>query len=141
MNSLLPTLEAMALTQYGDYQGPSTAQSVVWFAVVILVWASFWKICVKAGRQGWEGIIPIYNLVVLLQIVKRPIWWIVLLLIPLVNVVIAIVLLNDLAKSFGKGVGWTLGLIFIPFVFFPILGFGSDPFRGRPAAATRETAQ
>ena len=135
MNSLLPTLEAMALAQYGDHEGVSTGQGLVWVAITILVWVSFWKIFVKAGKPGWAGIIPIYNLVVFLQIVNRPIWWIDLMFIPVVNIVNWIVLTNDLAKAFGKGVGWTLGLIFIPFVFFPILGFGSDPFVGRPAAA------
>ncbi len=127
-------LSAMTMTQYGGYEGPSAGQGLVWLAIAILVLASFWKIFAKAGKPGWAAIIPIYNLVVYLQIVNRPIWWIVLMLIPVVNVVVWIVLTNDLAKAFGKGVGWTLGLLFIGFVFYPILGFGSDPFLGRPAA-------
>ena len=134
MNHLLATFEAMALAQYGEYEGPGTGQVLVWAAISILLLVSFWKIFVKAGKPGWAAIIPIYNLVVYLQIVNRPIWWIVLLLIPVVNIVVGIVLTNDLAKSFGKGVGWTLGLLFLPFIFCPILGFGSDPFVGRPLA-------
>lgn len=137
MNHLLPAFEAMVLAQYGEYEGPSTAQTLVWLVIVVLVAASFWKIFVKAGKPGWAAIIPIYNLVVYLQIVNRPLWWIVLMLIPVVNFVVWIVLTNDLAKAFGKGVGWTLGMLFIGFVFYPILGFGSDPFVGRPTAPAK----
>ena len=128
-------LSAMALAQYGDYGRPSAGQGLVWLAISILLLVSAWKIFVKAGKPGWAAIIPIYNLVVYLQIVNRPIWWIVLMLIPVVNVVVWIVLTNDLAKAFGKGVGWTLGMLFLGFVFYPILGFGSDPYLGRGAPA------
>ena len=137
---MLATSGAMALGQYGEYEGPSTGQVVVWLAISILVLASFWKIFVKAGKPGWAAIIPIYNLVVYLQIVNRPIWWIILLLIPVVNIVIWIVLTNDLAKAFGKGVGWTIGLLFLGFIFYPILGFGGDPYVGRQAPAQPQAA-
>ncbi len=140
MNQLLATLGAMAPGQYGEYQGPSTGQVVVWLAISILVLASFWKIFAKAGKPGWAAIIPIYNLVVYLQIVNRPIWWIILMFIPLVNVVIWIIVTNDLAKAFGKGVGWTIGMLFLGFIFYPILGFGSDPYVGRPAPAQPQGA-
>ena len=137
---MLATSGAMALGQYGEYEGPSTGQVVVWLAISILVLAAFWKIFVKAGKPGWAAIIPIYNLVVYLQIVNRPIWWIVLLLIPVVNIVVWIVLTNDLAKAFGKGVGWTVGLLFLGFIFYPILGFGGDPYVGRQAPGQPQAA-
>jgi len=137
---MLVTLGAMAQGQSGEYQGPSTAQVVIWLAITILVVASFWKIFVKAGKPGWAAIIPIYNLVVYLQVVNRPIWWIVLMFIPVVNFVIWIILTNDLAKAFGKGVGWTIGMLFLGFIFYPILGFGSDPYVGRPAPAQPQGA-
>jgi len=135
VNHVLSTFGAMVLGQYGEYEGPSTGEVVVWLAISILVLAAFWKIFAKAGKPGWAAIIPIYNLVVYLQIVNRPIWWIVLLFIPLVNVVVWIILTNDLAKAFGKGVGWTVGMLFLGFIFYPILGFGSDPYVGRQAPA------
>ncbi len=137
---MLATFGAMTLGQYGEYEGPSTGQVVVWVAISILVLASFWKIFAKAGKPGWAAIIPIYNLVVYLQVVNRPIWWIILMFIPVVNIVIWIVLTNDLAKAFGKGVGWTIGLLFLGFIFYPILGFGGDPYVGRQAPAQPQAA-
>ena len=77
--------------------------------MVLLVIASLWKIFVKAGKPGWAAIVPIYNLVVLLEIVGKPIWWIVLFLIPCANIVAAVLVALGLAKSFGKETGFAIG--------------------------------
>jgi hypothetical protein len=106
---------------------------LVYIVVIVVEIAATWKIFTKAGKPGWAAIIPIYNTLVFLKIVGRPWWWILLLLIPFVNIVILIILSNDLAKSFGKGVGFTIGLILLGFIFSPILGFGSAQYVG-PAA-------
>ena len=100
---------------------------LIFYAVVV---AGMWAVFVKAGEQGWKAIIPIYNYIVLLKIVGRPWWWILLFLIPIVNLVILILTYNDLSKSFGKGVGFTIGLLLLSFIFFPILGFGSARYIG-----------
>jgi hypothetical protein len=105
--------------------------AVAIFVVMIL---GIWKMFVKAGQPGWAAIIPIYNLYILLKIVGRPWWWMILLLIPFVNFVLSIFVYNDLAKSFGRGVLFTVGLIFLAPIFFCVLGFGSDKYIG-PAAA------
>ena len=97
---------------------------LVWLAVVIGIIAGIWKVFVKAGKPGWACLIPIYNIVVLLQIVGRPIWWLVLLLIPIVGFVVAIIISIDMAKSFGKGTGFGIGLALLGFIFYPMLGFG-----------------
>src|SRR3954464_12706990 len=97
---------------------------LVWLAVVVLVFASLWKLFEKAGKPGWAGIVPIYNAIVLLEIVGRPLWWIVLLFIPCVNFVVGIMVCIDLAKSFGKSPGFGIGLAFLGFIFFPLLAFG-----------------
>ncbi len=89
-----------------------------------------WKIYAKAGKPGWACLIPIYNIVVLLEIVKKPVWWLVLLLIPVVNLVIAIIIMIELAKVFGKDGGFTVGLILLPYVFYPILAFGDAQYIG-----------
>jgi len=107
---------------------------LVWLALVVLFIASAWKVFAKAGQPGWAAIIPIYNIVVLLQIVGRPVWWLILLLIPIVNFVIAILVYIDLAKSFGQGTGFAIGLLLLAPIFWPILGFGGARYIG-PAAA------
>lgn len=127
-------IEKAAMGQYdGAAQAGGGAMALVQLALMVLLVVSFWKIFTKAGKPGWAAIVPIYNIVVYLQVVNRPIWWIILLLIPIVNIVIAIILTNDLAKSFNKGIGWTIGLLLLGVVFYPMLAFGSDPYVGRPA--------
>lgn len=94
-----------------------------------------WKVFTKAGKPGWAAIVPIYNTIVILEIVGKPIWWIILCLIPFVNIIVFLIILNELSKCFGRGVGTTLGLVFLPFIFWPILGFGSAQYQGGQQAA------
>lgn len=115
--------------------------ALVWLVVILLILAALWKIFSKAGKPGWAAIIPIYNYFVQLQIVGRPLWWFILLLIPFVNIIIGIIILNDLSKSFGKGPGFTVGLLLLPIIFFPILGFGKATYQGPLAAAPAMTPQ
>jgi hypothetical protein len=105
-------------------------------AILVAIIAGAWKMFEKAGKPGWAAIIPIYNAIVLLEIVGRPIWWIILMLIPCVNIIIAVVVSIDLAKSFGKSELFGIGIWLLGFIFIPILGFGSDRYVG-PAAAGR----
>ena len=116
-------------------QAPGPLFWIFWLAFMILMIAACWKIFTKAGQPGWASIIPIYNWYVLCKIVGRPGWWVILLLIPFVNFIIGIILCIDLAKSFGKGVGFGIGLILLSLIFFPILGFGSAQYQG-PAAGS-----
>ncbi len=103
---------------------------VVQLAIIIFLIASIWKVFTKAGQPGWASIIPIYNIIVMLQIVGRPWWWILLLLIPIVNLVIFIIISIDMAKSFGKGAGFGIGLFLLGIIFYPILGFGGATYQG-----------
>lgn len=107
---------------------------LVELAIAILILAGMWKMFVKAGKPGWAAIIPIYNMIVILEIVGRPIWWILLLLIPCVNIVVSIIVFIDLAKSFGKDALFGILLWLFGFIFIPVLGFGSAKYQG-PAAA------
>ncbi len=104
--------------------------SVIYLAIVILMIAGMWKTFSKAGQPGWAAIIPIYNVIVLLQVAGKPVWWIILFLIPLVNLIVAILAYLALAEKFGKGAGFAVGLILLPFVFWPMLGFGDAQFQG-----------
>jgi hypothetical protein len=116
-------------------QAPGPLFWIFWLAFTILMIAACWKIFTKAGQPGWASIIPIYNWYILCKIVGRPGWWVILLLIPFVNFIIGIILCIDLAKSFGKGAGFGIGLILLSVIFFPILGFGSAQYQG-PAAGS-----
>jgi hypothetical protein len=103
--------------------------AIIWLALMVVVVAGVWQTFVKAGKPGWGAIIPIYNVILMLQIAGRPIWWIILFFIPLVNVIVAIIVGIDVAKNFGKGAGFGLGLAFLGFIFYPILGFGSARYQ------------
>mgnify|MGYP001118907155 FL=1 len=89
-----------------------------------------WKIFEKAGKPGWAAIIPIYNVLVELEILGRPWWWLLLMFIPFVNIVIAIIIIFDLAKVFGKGTGFGFGLLFLSVIFYAILAFGDARYLG-----------
>jgi hypothetical protein len=109
---------------------------IIYLAILVLMIASMWKVFVKAGKPGWAAIVPIYNIVVLLQIANKPIWWIILYCIPIVNFIIMIIVFVALAKAFGKGVGFAIGLLLLSVIFFPILAFGSAQYVGAGAAPT-----
>lgn len=114
--------------------GIGAGMVIFWLAIVVLVYAGLWKIFVKAGKPGWAAIVPIYNLIVLIEIVGKPMIWILWLIIPCVNIVFAVWLYNLLSKSFGKTEGYTAGMIILPFVFIPMLGFGDATYLGPSAA-------
>ena len=97
-------------------------------AVIMII--AMWKIFEKAGHEGWKAIIPIYSFYILLKIVDKPGWWLILMIIPLVNYIYLVWTYNMLSKSFGKDEGFTLGLVFLGIIFFPILGFGSAQYLG-----------
>ncbi|MEE8408864.1 MAG: DUF5684 domain-containing protein [Myxococcota bacterium] len=103
---------------------------VIELAILIVLIASFWKIFTKAGQPGWAAIVPIYNIIVLLQIANKPVWWIILFFVPLLNFIIAILVSVALAQAFGKGVGFAIGLLLLGVVFYPILAFGSAQYQG-----------
>jgi hypothetical protein len=106
---------------------------LIWLGVAVVVIAGMWKTFVKAGKPGWAAIVPFYNIYVLLEIAGRPGWWLVLFIVPILSFVMAIILFVDIAKSFGKGTGFAVGLLLLGIVFWPILGFGDARYRG-PAA-------
>lgn len=87
-----------------------------------------WKIYEKAGKPGWAVLIPVYNTIVLLEIVRKPIWWIALMFIPIANLVIIILIYIELARVFGQDSGFALGLIFLSPIFIMILGFGDAKY-------------
>jgi hypothetical protein len=104
---------------------------IVGAAFAVLVIAAMWKVFTKAGQPGWAAIIPFYNIYVLLKVAGRPGWWLILYIIPLVNLIISIIVSLDVAKAFGKGGAFGFfGLFLFGFIGYPILGFGSAQYQG-----------
>jgi hypothetical protein len=104
------------------------------FIVGIVMVISMWKIFEKADKPGWACLVPIYNNMVMAEIGGKESWFGLLPMIPYIGVIWSIWIQNRLSKSFGKEVGFTLGMIFLPLIFFPILAFGSAEYVGHPDA-------
>lgn len=119
---------------FGMFAAVGAIVGIFYVAILIFFIITMWKIYEKAGKPGWTCIIPIYNTIVMLEIVGKPWWWLFLFMIPGVNLVFAIWATNLLSKSFGKTEGFTVGLILLSIVFFPILAFGGAKYVG-PAGA------
>jgi hypothetical protein len=140
-NSLLGLLPINVLLAQTDEQTNAAAAAggavggLIGLAIGLVIIIAMWKVFSKAGQPGWAAIIPIYNLYILCKVAGRPGWWLLLMLIPLVNFIILIIVCIDIAKNFGKGTGFGLGLAFLGVIFFPILGFGSAQYQGRAAGA------
>jgi hypothetical protein len=110
-----------------------TGVMIVWLVVVVLMIAAMWKVFTKAGEPGWAAIVPIYNYYVLDKIAGRPTWW--LLLWIFLGPIAYIVISFDIAKRFGKGAGFAIGLILLPFIFWPMLAWGDASYTAAPAMA------
>jgi len=100
--------------------------AIIYLAIVILCIASMWTLFQKAGKPGWACIVPIYSNIVMLEIIGKPIWWILMYFIPLVNIYFLIKTIVLFVKAYGKSTGYAIGCIFLPFVFYPMLAFSAD---------------
>ena len=114
--------------------GMGIVGGLIYLGIIVLMIASAWKVFAKAGEPGWAAIIPIYNMVVALKIAGKPIWWIIGFFVPVVNFIVLILLCVAIAKAFGKGMGFAIGLLLLGFVFLPILAFGDAKYTAPSAA-------
>jgi len=105
---------------------------IIFIALLILEIYAYWRVFEKAGQPGWAAIVPIYNMVVMARVAGKPGWWAILLFIPLVNIVIMAIISGRIAKNFGYGLGFAIGLFLLSFIFYPILGYGGAQYQ--PAA-------
>jgi uncharacterized membrane protein YhaH (DUF805 family) len=110
----------------------------IYLAIVVVAIAGMWKTFEKAGKPGWAAIIPIYNIYIMIEIVGKPSIWLLWCILPCVNIVFSIWLINLVSKSFGKEEGFTVGLVLLGFIFWPILGFGSAKYLGPSAAEAQQ---
>jgi len=121
-------------TNFAVAGGISGVWIAIYMALTVLMIVTMWKLYTKAGQPGWGSIVPIYNMYLMFKIAGKPGWWLLLLFVPIANIVVAILMLVGIANAFGKGGGYVFGLLFLPFIFYPMLAFG-DAIYTPPATA------
>ncbi|MDO4742134.1 MAG: DUF5684 domain-containing protein [Candidatus Saccharibacteria bacterium] len=102
------------------------AVMLIGLASGILVVVSLWEIFKKAGREGWAAIVPIYNVIVLLEICELPLWYIALFFIPFANIYAVFKTYIELANKFNKSAIFGVLTVFFPYVCLPILAFSKS---------------
>jgi hypothetical protein len=104
---------------------------IVMLALTALFFVAFWKVFTKAGQPGWAALIPFYNAYILTKIAGRPGWWVLMLMIPFVNIAFGILLAIDIAKAFGQGAAFGVVLLFLlSGIGYLVLGFGDYRYVG-----------
>lgn len=101
---------------------------LVLMAGIFLLIVPFWKLFTKAGQSGWKTLIPIYNVYIMVEIAGLPWWTFLGIFIPIVNFVVLIVILYHISQRFGHGMGYALGMAFLPFIFYPVIAYGSSVY-------------
>lgn len=103
---------------------------IFYLAIIVLIIAGMWKTFEKAGQPGWACLVPFYNLYIMVLIANRPILFFILCLVPFINFFVLILISIDIAKKFGKGTGFGIGLALLGFIFYPMLGFSDATYDG-----------
>jgi len=107
---------------------------ILLLALTVLVVAGTWKAFTKANQPGWAAIVPIYNFYIMIKIGDNEWWWLLLLFVPILNFIALLKISIDVAKAFDQGIGFGLGLTFLAFIFWPLLGFGDYTYGRRTGA-------
>jgi hypothetical protein len=99
-----------------------------WIAFIVAMIAAGWKVLSKAKLPGWGMLVPIYNVYLWFKLAGHPnwTWW---LLLPPVAGILSIIATFEIAKKFGKGTGFALGLWLLPIIFMPILAWGDAQYQ------------
>ncbi len=128
---------ALDSTVFGAMAGIMIFFLLIGLAIAIIQIVAMWKMYKKAGQAGWKSIIPIYNVVILFKIAGLSPWLILvylLMFIPIIGwiagIVLTAVLSYKLALSFGKDIGWAVGLYFLAPIFYMIIAFGKTEYVG-----------
>lgn len=128
MRRRVKSMESSYSVDYSAQSSPLV--NVIALLLVVLIIVAIWKIFEKAGEPGWKAIIPLYNVYTEYKIFWGNGWLCLLTLIPIVNIVVTIILYSKISKAFGHGAGFTVGLLFLPYVFLTMLGFNGDEYQG-----------
>jgi len=115
------------------------ALGVVFFCIIgviaLITIIIEWMVFAKAGKPGWACLVPIYNAIVMLEIIGKPWWHMFLFLIPFYNIYLIIKYTNLFAKSFGQGTAFTVGLLFLNLIFLGVIAFSKNIKYVGPAGA------
>ena len=112
------------------YDSSNPLLIILWIVMTVVLIVANWKIFTKAGKPGWAILIPIYNIIVMVQIIKKPLWWVIMIFIPFVNVVFCILILYNMVLKFGQP-GWHVVLaLFIGIIYYPYLAFSKAEYQG-----------
>lgn len=106
--------------------------SLVILLIIVILTVSCWKLFQKAGYHGWEAIVPFYNNYILAEIAMGNGWLCLLTFVPCVGGIYSVVVTWKLGKAFQMGTLFCLGLLFFPYIFFPILAFSNVGFYRKP---------
>ena len=123
---------------YYTYSSPPTFNplpTIISLVLCVFVLVCMWIVFRKAGKPGWAAIVPFYNLYVLFDITWGSGMRFLLLLIPIYNIILGIQTQVRLARAFGKSSGFAAGLVFLPYIFIPLLAFGKETYQGVPVKA------
>jgi hypothetical protein len=110
--------------------GIGVAFFLVVFAMLLFYLGAAWRLFSKAGVPAWGVIIPIYNVYLWCKIAGRPGWWVLLFIVPVVNIIVHLIVSLDVAKSFARSSAFGGGLWLLGFIFVPILGYGASTYVG-----------
>lgn len=100
---------------------------LLWFGLLVVTLIGYWKVFTKIGLPGWMGIVPFVNIYMLFKArgQREPIVWLILALIPCIQIIALWFLANDTAELFDKELGWKIFLFLVPGLSHLVLGFGS----------------
>ena len=99
--------------------------SLAFLLLIVLPYIGLWKLFEKAGLPGWYGIIPIWNFYQRIKLTGRPVWWLILYLIPGIGILFALGVQVDLVKSYGKfSFRENAAGVFLPFIY--LIKWGND---------------
>ena len=113
-----------------DSASPNPFLIILWIVITVILIVANWKIFTKAGKPGWAILIPVYNIIVMMQIIKKPLWWVIMLFIPIVNVVFCILIIYNMVLIFGQP-GWHIVLaLFLGIIYYPYLAFSKAEYQG-----------
>ncbi len=104
--------------------------SIISLIISIIFVIGEWKAFKKAGKPGWAALIPIYNNIIMLEIADLPLWYLLLYLVPFANIYVIFKTFIEFAQKYGKSTGFGVAMVFFPYIFMPIIGFGSAQYIG-----------